>query len=108
MTYTIFGATGKVGRATIRSLRDRDQPVRAIVRDESRGRELAEWGCELAVADVRDPATIARAIDGADAVQVICPIVPSAPDAPAELRVVVDAFADALIFRAAADGPCDL
>ena len=96
MTYTIFGATGKVGRATVRALRDRGQPVRAVVRDERRGRELVEWGCGLAVADVRDPATIARAVDGADAVQVVCPIVPTAPDAPAELRGVVDAFAEAL------------
>jgi NAD(P)H dehydrogenase (quinone) len=97
VTYTIFGATGKVGRATARALRDQGQPVRAVVRDERRGRELAEWGCGLAVADVRDPATIARAVDGAHAVQVICPIVPTALDAPAELRGVVDAFAEALI-----------
>jgi NAD(P)H dehydrogenase (quinone) len=97
VTYTIFGATGKVGRATARALRDQGRPVRAIVRDERRGRELVEWGCGLAVADVRDPATIARAVDGADAVQVICPIVPTALDAPAELRGVVDAFAEALI-----------
>ena len=96
MRYTIFGATGKVGRATVRALLDRDQPVRAVVRDERRGRELARWGCEIAVADVRDPATIARAVDGADAVQVICPIVPTAVDARAELLGVVDAFAEGL------------
>ena len=70
------------------------------MRDESRGRELVEWGCELAVADVRDAASIARAVDGAEGVQVICPIVPTARDAPAELRVVVDAFAEALISAA--------
>jgi uncharacterized protein YbjT (DUF2867 family) len=96
VTYTIFGATGKVGRATAIALRDQGQRVRAVVRDEGRGRELVARGCELAVADVRDSATIARALDGADAVQVICPIVPTALDAPAELRGVVDAFAEAL------------
>jgi NAD(P)H dehydrogenase (quinone) len=95
--YTIFGATGKVGHATARALRDRGQPVRAVVRDERRGRELVEWGCELAVADVRDHASIARALDGAEAVQVICPIVPTALDAPADLRGIVDAFAEALM-----------
>ena len=82
--------------------------MRAVVRDERRGRELVAWGCELAVADVRDPASIARAVDGADAVQVICPIVPTAPDAPAELRRVVDAFAEALMLRRAANGTRDL
>ena len=96
MTYTIFGATGKVGRATVRALLDRDHSVRAVVRDEHRGRELLDLGCELAVADARDPATIASAVDGADAVQAICPIVPTAVDARAELLGVVDAFADAL------------
>jgi NAD(P)H dehydrogenase (quinone) len=96
VTYTIFGATGKVGRATAIALRDQGQRVRAVVRDEGRGRELVERGCELAVADVRDSTTIARSLDGADAVQVICPIVPTALDAPAELRGVVDAFAEAL------------
>jgi uncharacterized protein YbjT (DUF2867 family) len=96
VTYAIFGATGKVGRATAIALRDQGQPVRAVVRDEGRGGELVERGCELVVADVRDPATIARALDGADGVQVICPIVPTALDAPAELRGAVDAFAEAL------------
>jgi NAD(P)H dehydrogenase (quinone) len=96
VTYAIFGATGKVGRATAIALRDQGQPVRAVVRDEGRGGELVERGCELVVADVRDPATIARALDGADGVQVICPIVPTALDAPAELRGAVDACAEAL------------
>jgi NAD(P)H dehydrogenase (quinone) len=100
VTYAIFGATGKAGRATVRALRDQGRSVRAVVREESRGRELAEWGCELAVADVRDAASIARAVDGAAAVQVLCPIVPTARDAPAELRSVADAFAEALISAA--------
>ena len=94
--FVIFGATGKVGRATARALRERGEPVRVVVRDASRGRELVDWGCELAVADLTDSAAIGRVIAGADAVQVICPLDPRAPDAAGTAHATIDAIAEGL------------
>jgi NAD(P)H dehydrogenase (quinone) len=91
----VFGPTGKIGGATVRALLDRGEDVRAIVRDPSRAAGLD--GCEIAVADLDDPASIARAVQGADAVQVICPIAPQADDAPAVMRRTVEALAEGLL-----------
>lgn len=96
MTFAVVGATGKVGRATIRALRQRGEPVRAVVRDASSAGALAAAGCEIAVADLRDSRALAAALDGAQAVQVICPISAQADDAASDMRAVVDSIASAL------------
>lgn len=94
--FAILGATGKVGRATIQTLRAEGLAVRAIVRDAARGAELVSAGCELAVADLGDPASLAAAFRGATAAQVICPVLPRARDALGEMSASIDAVADAL------------
>jgi NAD(P)H dehydrogenase (quinone) len=92
----VLGATGKIGQAAAQALRAHGTPVRAVVRDRSRVGNLAEWGCEIAVADLREPDQIAAAIDGAGAVHVIFPTAPRAADAVAEKRATIDAIAAAL------------
>lgn len=71
--YAIVGAAGKVGYSTALALRKAGVPVRAIVRDESKAGPLIEIGCDIAVADLRDPAALGLAVGNADAVQVILP-----------------------------------
>ena len=94
--YAILGATGKVGRATIAGLLGRGLPVRAVVRDAARAGDLAHAGCELKVADVRDARALALALEGAHAVQVICPMSMRAEDALADMRAIVENIATAL------------
>ena len=92
----VLGATGKVGRATIRELRGRGAPVRAVVRDPANAGELAAWGCDIAVADLRDSTRVRTAPDGAEAMQVICPMIARREDASLEMRGTIDAMCDAL------------
>lgn len=94
--FAILGATGKAGRATVGELRKRGLPVRAVVRDRSKAQDLEALGCEIAVADLRDVRAIAVAVEGAQAVQAICPISPQMQDPAAEMRIIVDAIRDAL------------
>src|ERR1700733_8931942 len=94
--YVIFGATGKIGRATIHELRDRGAPVRAVVRDRSTANELAMLGCDVAIADLLDTAAISRAIDGATAVQVICPTDPTDADPSSTMDRLIDSISRAL------------
>ena len=94
--FAVFGGTGRIGGATIRALREAGAPVRAIVRDGHRAGQLEALGCEIDVADLRDPAAIAAAIEGATAVQVFVPVAPQPPDAVTEMNGAVDAIADAL------------
>jgi NAD(P)H dehydrogenase (quinone) len=95
--FAVLGATGNAGGATIRALRQRGLPVRAIVRDKTKVRDLEALGCEIAVADLRDSAMLAKAIAGVEAVQAICPIGPQAQDPAAEMRAIIDAIGDALV-----------
>jgi len=99
--FAILGATGKVGRATIRTLLGQGHAVRAIVRDASRATELAAAGCELAIAHLGDQAQLAAAFKGAKAVQVICPVLARGDDAFGEMKGMVDTLTAAL----AAAGP---
>jgi NAD(P)H dehydrogenase (quinone) len=92
----ILGATGKVGRTTIKQLRSQGAPVRAVVRASSNADELSALGCEIAAADLNDAAAIKIAIRGADAVQVICPVQAQAEDAAGAMGKTIDAIASAL------------
>jgi NAD(P)H dehydrogenase (quinone) len=95
--FAVLGATGNAGGATIRALRQRGLPVRAILRDKTKAGDFEALGCEIAIADLRDAAALAKAIAGAQAVQAICPIGPQAQDPAAEMRAIIDAIADALV-----------
>lgn len=64
----VTGGTGFIGPKVVRALRERDEPVRALVRDRRRGRQLEGWGCELAEGDMTDAASLRRAVDGCEAV----------------------------------------
>ena len=60
----VTGATGFVGSHLIRRLRDEGLPVRALVRSTRYAGELRALGCEVAVGDVRDRASLAAAFAG--------------------------------------------
>ncbi|MGO7535543.1 NmrA family NAD(P)-binding protein [Rhizobium leguminosarum] len=94
--FAIVGAAGKVGYSTSLALRKAGLPVRAILRDEAKAAPLSEIGCEIALADLRDPAALARSIAGADAVQVILPPSLRAEDAVGEMRQSIEGLAEAL------------
>lgn len=94
--FTILGATGKVGFGAASALRRAGAPVRAVVRDRARAGKLADLGCEIAVADLKDAASLARVCAGAAAVQVICPANPLAADVTMDMRRTIDSVAEAL------------
>jgi len=66
----VTGGTGFVGPRVVHALRERDRPVRALVRDPS-GRSattLAAWGAELVQGDMTDREGLRRAVEGAEVV----------------------------------------
>ena len=66
----VTGGTGFIGPHVVRALRERDQPVRALVRDPS-GRAaatLAAWGAELVQGDMTNRESLRRAVEGSEAV----------------------------------------
>ena len=94
--FVIFGASGKVGHATAVALRNAGRPVRAVVRGARQGEALARIGCEIAIADLTDPASVASAIKGATAVQMLCPVPVGDVDPAFTMERMIDVAADAL------------
>lgn len=94
--FVIFGAAGNAGRASAAALRKAGQPVRAVVRRAEQGASLAELGCEIALADLTDPASVATAIEGADAVQMLCPVPAGDAQPEATMRRMIDVATAAL------------
>lgn len=70
MNIFLTGATGYIGQALVRRLRDRGWSVTALVRDPAgaAGQWLARMGCRLVRGDVTRPDGLAQAMAGADVV----------------------------------------
>jgi uncharacterized protein YbjT (DUF2867 family) len=79
MTVLVTGATGFIGPHVAHALRAREQRVRALVRDPSRGTRLAAWGVELATGDVTDSASLRAACEGVDTVVHLVAIIKGRP-----------------------------
>lgn len=62
--YLVTGATGGVGRRVVRSLREKEAPVRAFVRLTSRYSELDHRGAEIFIGDLRREKDIEKACRG--------------------------------------------
>jgi NADH dehydrogenase len=69
---TVFGGTGFIGRQVVRALAKRGYRVRAAARNEGTGYRLRMLGdvgqIEVVQANVRNRASVERALDGAEAV----------------------------------------
>ena len=68
MKVFVTGATGFIGGAVVRALRDRGDEVVALVRTPSKAEELSARGVTLVQGDLSDVAAIEKGMQGADAV----------------------------------------
>ena len=67
MTALVTGATGFVGSAVARRLLREGMPVRVMTRAKSDRRNIEGLDVEVALGDLCDPASLARALQGCDA-----------------------------------------
>lgn len=94
--FVIFGASGRAGYASASALRKAGRRVRAVVRGAHQGERLAALGCEIALADLRDAKSVAAALEGAGAVQMLCPVPEGDTQPETTMRQMIDAAASAL------------
>lgn len=64
----VVGATGLVGGQIARGLLAQNRPVRALVRNGSDHQALSDAGAETVFGDLKDPASLQRAVSGIDIV----------------------------------------
>ena len=94
--YAVMGITGQVGSVIGRTLLAAKQPVRAVVRDGGKGQVWVDRGCEIALANIEDTASLTTAFRGAEGVFILVP--PNfdpAPEFP-EARAIATALRTAL------------
>ncbi len=77
---------GKVGSETVRFLRQKELPVRVLVRDPKKGKSLAEIGAEIVVGNLDSLPSVDKAMKGITTVVLVSPGVPAQ-----ELNVVQSA-----------------
>ena len=71
--YAITGITGKVGGTVAQTLLAAGKNVRAVVRDEAKGKAWAEQGCEIVLASIGDAEALTAAFAGTDGVFLMTP-----------------------------------
>ncbi|WP_175922435.1 NAD(P)H-binding protein [Burkholderia latens] len=94
--FVIFGASGNVGLSTVTTLRHAGHPVRAVLRDARQQERFVQLGCDVAIAELSDARAVAAAIDGAHAVQMLCPVPVADSDPAATMAHTIDAVTGAL------------
>lgn len=94
--YVITGITGQVGGALGRALLQQGKPVRAVVRDETKGAAWAARGCEIALANMTDADALAHAFEGAEALFILPPSEFDPEPGFPEAREVIDAIRSAV------------
>lgn len=94
--FVIFGASGNVGLSTVTTLRNAGHPVRAVLRDTRHRERFAQLGCDVAIAELTDANAVAAAIDGARAVQLLCPVPVADSDPAATMTRTIDIATAAL------------
>lgn len=94
--YAITGVSGHVGGAAAGQLLAGGEPVRAVVRDATRGETWSRRGAEVAVADLGDRAALAEAFRGVRGAFVLLPTIPVETDVDAHHRRLADSIAGAV------------
>src|SRR4051812_23067346 len=70
----VTGATGTVGSQVVRSLVDRSERVRALVRDPEKAANMLPPEVELARGDLSDPDALAEAMDDVQRLFLLAPV----------------------------------
>ncbi len=95
--FAITGITGKVGGALARDLLADKRNVRAVLRDAAKATEWQVQGCEVAVADMDDTASLATAFKNTAGVFILPPSEFDPKPGFPEARRVIDAVRAALV-----------
>lgn len=80
MTFVVSGVSGHTGSVVANTLLDRGERVRVVVRDAAKARAFQDRGAEVALADLTDTASLARALEGARGAYLLVPPHLSVPD----------------------------
>lgn len=95
--FVVAGVSGHTGSVVARTLLERGEKMRVVVRDAKKGEEWKAKGAEVAVASVDDAAALTRALQGAEgAYFLLPPPPPPSTGVIARAKKIVEAIASAV------------
>jgi uncharacterized protein YbjT (DUF2867 family) len=94
--YAVAGVTGHTGAVAAETLLSQGKGVRVVVRSAEKGEPWRKRGAEVAVADLSDPAALARAIEGTEGVYLLSPPNFATTDLLADRKVLLEKMVEAL------------
>jgi uncharacterized protein YbjT (DUF2867 family) len=95
MAFVIAGASGNTGSVVAETLLARGEAIRVVLRDSSGAAPWKARGAEIAIADLQDAQTLARAFSGASGAYLLIPPSFTAPSVRAHQKQVARALATA-------------
>jgi uncharacterized protein YbjT (DUF2867 family) len=93
----ILGASGQIGSMLAAALLKKGQPVRAVVRNNSKAQDLIKGGAEVITADYTDSEALIRAFNGGRTVFLLTPENPQSDNFLTEIRIILDNYLKAVI-----------
>lgn len=94
----ILGATGQIGSMLVDNLVKKDQPVRAVVRNEFKAQKLKNMGVEVKIADYFDAEALKKAFQGGDSVFLLTPENPESEDFLGQIQTILNNYREAILF----------
>lgn len=95
--YAVTGITGQVGSVVALALLAAGRDVRAVVRNEAKGKTWADQGCHVALAAMHDEQALIRAFEGAEAAFILLPPNFDPTEGFPESRAMIEAIRAALL-----------
>jgi NAD(P)H dehydrogenase (quinone) len=94
--YAIIGVTGHVGGVVAENLKEAGLPFKAVVRNESRAKELESKGWQTAVAELHDVGALTKAFSNTQGVFVMTPALMESADPVGEHDSMLKALSEAI------------
>lgn len=94
--FTIFGVTGNTGSVVAKTLLDRGEKIRVLVRDPAKVADLAAGGAEVQRGDILDAGAVRAALAGAKGAYLLLPPDPTSTAFLARGRAIAENLAAGL------------
>lgn len=93
----ILGAAGQIGSMIVDNLLKKGQPVRAVIRNGLKAKELKNRGAEVKIADYLDLKALKKAFQGGESVFLLTPENPESEDFLSETQRIINNYRESIL-----------
>jgi uncharacterized protein YbjT (DUF2867 family) len=94
--HVVLGASGQVGSAVANALHKNGQPVKGVVRNPAKAKDLEHNGISIAQADLFDSSALQKVFQDANTVFLLTPENPASNDVMGDVKTILQNYRDAI------------